>query len=76
MQKKKADASTLFRCRPKASTAIDLILVDILSLSTDASFSGDPKSRCHKHRGCPPWEGTPLQNYGLNKQAAVFHGAL
>lgn len=41
--KKRADASTLFRCRPKASTAIDFILVDILSLSTGASFSGDPK---------------------------------
>lgn len=33
-QKKRADASTLFRCRPKASTAIDYILVDILCLST------------------------------------------
>lgn len=33
-QKKRADASTLFRCRPKASTAIAYILVDILCLST------------------------------------------
>lgn len=33
-QKKRADASTLFRCRPKASTAIDYILVDIPCLST------------------------------------------
>ena len=33
-QKKRADASTLFRCRPKASTAIAYILVDILRLST------------------------------------------
>ena len=41
--KKRADASTLFRCRPKASTAIDFMLVDILSLSTGASFGGDPK---------------------------------
>lgn len=41
--KKRADASTLLRCRPKASTAIDFILVDILSLSTGASFSGDPQ---------------------------------
>lgn len=41
--KKRADASTLFRCRPKVSTAIDFILVDILSLSAGPSFSGDPK---------------------------------
>lgn len=33
-KKKRADASALFRCRPKASTAIDYILVDILCLST------------------------------------------
>lgn len=32
--KKRADASALFRCRPKASTAIAYILVDILCLST------------------------------------------
>lgn len=39
--KKRADVSTLFRCRPKASTAIDFMLADILSLSTGASFNGD-----------------------------------
>lgn len=32
-QKKRADASTLFRCRPKASTAISYIIINILRLS-------------------------------------------
>lgn len=41
LNKKRADASTLFRCRPKASTAIDFILVDLLSLSTVTSVSED-----------------------------------
>lgn len=41
--KKRADASTLFGCHPKASTAIDFILVDILCLSTGPSTSDGPE---------------------------------
>ena len=37
--KKRADASALFRCRPKASSAIDLILIDITCLTTITSTS-------------------------------------
>ena len=37
--KKRTDASTLFRCRPKASSAIDLILIDITCLTTITSTS-------------------------------------
>lgn len=37
--KKRADASALFRCRPKASSAIDLIQIDITCLTTITSTS-------------------------------------
>ena len=38
-KKKRTDASALFRCRPKASSAIDLILIDITCLTTITSTS-------------------------------------
>lgn len=38
-KKKRTDASTLFKCRPKASSAIDLILIDITCLTTITSTS-------------------------------------
>lgn len=38
-KKKRTDASALFRCRPKASSAINLILIDITCLTTITSTS-------------------------------------
>lgn len=68
--KKRADASTLFRCRPKASTAIGFILVKGNCLSTGCPYQGRQSLR-HKNRGRPPFRRNPLTKQMLQK-ATVF----